>query len=216
MLLVLVKRVLPRLHNTTITTTTTPILSTTAAHSFVIMPPKRRAAATKSAPADVDAPAAKRQKPAAAPAEKGKMMKDDEGNPFWGIGGQNRRVAVTEFKGNQLVSIREHYEKDGKMLPGKKGISLTVEQLNAFISIIPQLETYLASKKVTIDRPAYNDSTTAAEEEPAAVEEEVDEEEDEEEDELKDDDHEEEEEEEVISEEDASEEEEAKKKKTKK
>lgn len=54
------------------------------------MPPKRRAAATKSAPADVDAPAAKRQKPAAAAAatvEKGKMMKDDEGNPFWGVCG---------------------------------------------------------------------------------------------------------------------------------
>ncbi|KAI5851571.1 transcriptional Coactivator p15-domain-containing protein [Morchella snyderi] len=217
--MLLVKRVFPSwLHNaptatttTTTTTTTTLILSTTAPR-FVVMPPKRRAAATKSAPAaaDVDAPAAKRQKPTAAPVEIGKMMKDDEGNPSWTIGGRDRRVAVSEYKGNQLVAIREHYEKDGKTLPGKKGISLSVEQLNAFISILPQLEKYLASKEVTIGRPVYADPT---EEEPAAaLEEEADEDEDEDEGDEDEDDEHKDDEEEVVSEEDASEEEEAKKK----
>jgi hypothetical protein len=31
-----------------------------------------------------------------------------------------RRLQISEFKGNTMVSIREFYEKDGQMLPGKK------------------------------------------------------------------------------------------------
>jgi len=31
-----------------------------------------------------------------------------------------RRVQVSEFKGMQMVAIREFYEKDGEMLPAKK------------------------------------------------------------------------------------------------
>lgn len=32
-----------------------------------------------------------------------------------------RYVSVQEFRGKKLVSIREYYEKDGEMLPGRKG-----------------------------------------------------------------------------------------------
>lgn len=31
-----------------------------------------------------------------------------------------RRITVSDFKGLTMISIREYYEKDGKMLPGKK------------------------------------------------------------------------------------------------
>jgi Transcriptional Coactivator p15 (PC4) len=32
-----------------------------------------------------------------------------------------RRATVREFKGKKFLDIREYWEKDGKMLPGKKG-----------------------------------------------------------------------------------------------
>jgi len=35
---------------------------------------------------------------------------------------RNRRIALSEFKGKQLVNIREYYEKNDQMLPGKKVI----------------------------------------------------------------------------------------------
>jgi len=44
-------------------------------------------------------------------------------------------VSVTKFRGKQYVSIREYYEKDGKMLPGKRGINLTPEQFKLFVSL---------------------------------------------------------------------------------
>ncbi|XP_078344493.1 uncharacterized protein LOC144630053 [Oculina patagonica] len=39
-----------------------------------------------------------------------------------------RRVSVRKFKGKILVDIREFYEADGELRPGKKGISLKVEE----------------------------------------------------------------------------------------
>ncbi|GAQ85381.1 Putative RNA polymerase II transcriptional coactivator KELP [Klebsormidium nitens] len=40
----------------------------------------------------------------------------------------NKKVTVSKWKNQTLVSIREYYEKNGEQLPGKKGISLTLEQ----------------------------------------------------------------------------------------
>lgn len=42
--------------------------------------------------------------------------------------GNKKFVDVREFKGKILIDIREYYEKNGEMLPGKKGISLNTEQ----------------------------------------------------------------------------------------
>ncbi|XP_021348471.1 activated RNA polymerase II transcriptional coactivator p15-like [Mizuhopecten yessoensis] len=42
-----------------------------------------------------------------------------------------RFVSVSEFRGKVLVGIREYYEADGDLRPGKKGISLTLEQWNS-------------------------------------------------------------------------------------
>ena len=61
---------------------------------------------------------------------------DDDGNQYWEIS-KTRRVTISEFKGRRMISVREYYEKDGKTLPGKKGISMTVEQYSAFVELLP-------------------------------------------------------------------------------
>ena len=50
-------------------------------------------------------------------------------NGFWPLS-ENRFVKIEKFNGTQLVNIREYYDKDGKQMPGKKGISLNIDQFN--------------------------------------------------------------------------------------
>eukprot|EP00890_Picochlorum_soloecismus_P006803 jgi/Picsp_1/948/NSC_04432-R1_transcriptional coactivator p15 len=57
-----------------------------------------------------------------------------------------RRITVRVYAGNVMVDLREFYEKDGEMRPGKKGISLKVEQWNELCKCIPVLSPH-------IDRP---------------------------------------------------------------
>uniref|UniRef100_A0A915EG45 Transcriptional coactivator p15 (PC4) C-terminal domain-containing protein n=1 Tax=Ditylenchus dipsaci TaxID=166011 RepID=A0A915EG45_9BILA len=60
--------------------------------------------------------------------------------------GKNRFVSCTEFKGKKMINIREYYEKDGKLLPGKKGISMPLHQWNEFKGIIPDIEELIKKK----------------------------------------------------------------------
>ena len=56
---------------------------------------------------------------------------------------RNRFVSVSEFRGKKLVNIREYYEKDGEQLPGRKGISLTLEQWNKLKKHMDQIDEKL-------------------------------------------------------------------------
>ncbi|KAI6821644.1 hypothetical protein KC340_g12719 [Hortaea werneckii] len=102
-----------------------------------------------------DAPQNKKRRGGAKAQAHTEMHKDDDDNEFWEISGK-RRVQVSTFKGSTFVGIREFYEKDGKMLPGKKGISLSVDQYNAVVEIIPQIEQVLKNKNVEVARPDYD------------------------------------------------------------
>ncbi|KAL6839835.1 hypothetical protein ACP4OV_029645 [Aristida adscensionis] len=70
----------------------------------------------------------------------GKWERDDQGDLILCRLSTKRRVTLSEFRGKTLVSIREFYFKDGKEMPTSKGISLTVEQWEAFRNSVPAIE----------------------------------------------------------------------------
>ncbi|KAK9881241.1 hypothetical protein WA026_015359 [Henosepilachna vigintioctopunctata] len=69
------------------------------------------------------------------PAKKQKKSEDNS----WDLG-KNRFVKLSEFKGKWYVNIREFYEADGDLKPGKKGIMLTMEQWQKFKGIVDDVD----------------------------------------------------------------------------
>jgi len=104
-------------------------------------------------------------------------MIDDDGNPYWELSGK-RRITVSEYNKKTMVSVREYYEKDGKLMPGKKGISMTLEQYATFVQALPQIEEVLKGKGESVPRPEYKGG--APQEAKAEEEDEGEDEEDEE------------------------------------
>ncbi|CAI4227445.1 unnamed protein product [Auanema sp. JU1783] len=53
-----------------------------------------------------------------------------------------RYVMVRQFKGKTYVDIREYYtdKASGSMKPGKKGISMSVEQYERLKNLLPELD----------------------------------------------------------------------------
>jgi hypothetical protein len=83
-------------------------------------------------------------------------QRDKEGDIYWEIS-KARRVTINDYRGKKMVSVREYYEKDGEWLPGKKGISMTLDQYNAFVSLLPNIENELRrSGTEDIHRPDYS------------------------------------------------------------
>lgn len=55
--------------------------------------------------------------------------------------GKKRKISINEFKGRKLIDIREFYEADdGTEKPGRKGISLSVDQWNKLKELIPKVD----------------------------------------------------------------------------
>ncbi|KAK2008025.1 transcriptional Coactivator p15 [Colletotrichum eremochloae] len=88
---------------------------------------------------------------------------DKEGNPYWDLSNK-RRVGVSQFKNNTFINIREFYEKDGDMLPGKKGISLNIAQYEALVKAIPAISEKLRAMGHDVeDVEEYGGAPTALE-----------------------------------------------------
>lgn len=51
-----------------------------------------------------------------------------------------RSVTISTFKSNNFVNIREYYDKNGELAPGKKGIALDVEQWASLMQKLPILQ----------------------------------------------------------------------------
>ncbi|BGO91685.1 hypothetical protein NBRC10512_008133 [Rhodotorula toruloides] len=77
---------------------------------------------------------------------KAAVEENDEGDKYIDLAAL-RRVTVRKFKGKTLIDIREFYNSDKGVAPGKKGISLSVEQwdrLKKAVSTVDDLIDELA------------------------------------------------------------------------
>lgn len=75
-------------------------------------------------------------------------VKDEVNNAVAGGGsswelGKNKVVRLNLFKGKTLYDIREMYDADGEMKPGKKGISLSREQWDKVFDCAHELSSEL-------------------------------------------------------------------------
>ncbi|CRK23174.1 hypothetical protein BN1708_013643 [Verticillium longisporum] len=68
--------------------------------------------------------------------------KDKDGNPYWELSSK-RRIGISKFKDMTMINIREYYQKDDDMLPGKKGISLSLPQFEALLKAAPAISAKL-------------------------------------------------------------------------
>ncbi|CAG9578785.1 unnamed protein product [Danaus chrysippus] len=79
------------------------------------------------------------------PEKKAKMgSRTDDKEPTWVLEGK-KLVKVREFKGRVFIDIREFYEKNGELLPGKKGISLTPDMWRKLLSLGDEINETVSS-----------------------------------------------------------------------
>ncbi len=62
-----------------------------------------------------------------------------------------RRVTVQDFKKMTFVALREFYDKDGELKPGKSGINLKVEQFVELVKALPDIIEVLKSKGLDVE-----------------------------------------------------------------
>ncbi|KAL8528760.1 hypothetical protein ACS0TY_006279 [Phlomoides rotata] len=58
---------------------------------------------------------------------------------------KNRKVSVRMWQGKVVVDIREFYYKDGNEFPGKKGISLNMDQWKVLRDHVDEIDQEIGS-----------------------------------------------------------------------
>lgn len=72
--------------------------------------------------------------------KKRKESSDDDADGNLISLGARKFATVSEFRGKLFVNLREYYEKDGNMLPGKKGIALNMENWRNLLGKLDTIE----------------------------------------------------------------------------
>lgn len=65
----------------------------------------------------------------------------EKSDKFWDLA-SNRRVTVSSFSGSPRIDLREYYtdKESGELKPGKKGISLSIEQWRTLLGLKDEIE----------------------------------------------------------------------------
>ncbi|KAG0244919.1 Transcriptional coactivator [Actinomortierella wolfii] len=72
---------------------------------------------------------------------------NDEGDTYFELG-PKKRITVRVWKNNPLIDIREYWkDKDNTFKPGKKGISLTIDQFREILKYADEINDLLDSFK---------------------------------------------------------------------
>lgn len=75
-----------------------------------------------------------------------KTLTNAEGDKYVDLG-KKKRATVRTFKGKVFLDIREYFGPDNDEKPGKKGISLHLEQWDTLKSNISAIDSFFAEKK---------------------------------------------------------------------
>ncbi|XP_034829767.1 RNA polymerase II transcriptional coactivator-like [Maniola hyperantus] len=97
----------------------------------------------ESSSSDSDEGPVDRNEPPEKKAKAGSRTNDKE--PTWVLEGK-KLVKIREFKGKVYIDIREFYEKNGDLLPGKKGIGLTPEMWRKLLSLGDEINEVISSR----------------------------------------------------------------------
>ncbi|KAH8671004.1 transcriptional Coactivator p15-domain-containing protein [Xylariales sp. PMI_506] len=107
---------------------------------------RSRAPAEEEDGSDLDTKPSKTNKKTKSAGSAPESGKDAEGNSYWGLSAK-RRIGISKFKGQVFINIREYWsDNNGDLKPGKKGISLSIDQYNAFLQAIPAINDELTSE----------------------------------------------------------------------
>ncbi|PBK74356.1 PC4-domain-containing protein [Armillaria solidipes] len=74
------------------------------------------------------------------------VHKTSDGDKYIDLG-KKKRATVRSFKGMPLLDIREFYGQEGDEKPGKKGISLSLEQWNTLKKDVDTIDQLFATVK---------------------------------------------------------------------